>query len=155
MTKNKVNSKNTAQKVFSIMGGMYSLVIIAGLLSALFSVLYLFLAWLYTIVSNSIQNVLKAPDVNGDGSVTISDMPQAASNVLLAVGKDYQALLSKHEYGQFLEMSAENPSTFWSVIFSCGVYLALYGGVMLVYKAVVKVAAYIKTKFLAFCSDNN
>jgi hypothetical protein len=67
-------------------------------------------------------------DMNGDGTFTISDLPEHILDILLAPGETYQGIFATNKIGLFLEMSANDPNIFWSLILTGFSYLLLYWG---------------------------
>ena len=68
-------------------------------------------------ISSRWEELSASPDITGDGRFTILDIPATAASLVLSVGDHYQAIMADTSFGPFLEMSADEPRIFWSVIF--------------------------------------
>lgn len=116
--------------------------------SAAIAMLFAFYGWTLLTIYVGFSEVLASPDFNNDGRFTILDIPYATCHVLFKIGESYQGILSESKLGQFLEMSSENPNTFWSVTLSCFGYFLVYSWGLCFCNFVTWVFSVIKDNFL-------
>ena len=92
-------------------------------------------AWGFTVVYfgthiafgfDMYASIAAAPDLNGDGSFTVLDIPQAVLEIVTNIGRQLQIALANTELGSFFEMSAASPSIFWSLVLTVVCYIGPY-----------------------------
>jgi hypothetical protein len=84
-----------------------------------------FTGWTALSMYERIQQIRAHPDLNGDGTFSILDIPAATASVFMEVGHRYQAVLAKSKAGRFLEMRSDNPNIFWSVVLASFTYFLI------------------------------
>jgi hypothetical protein len=95
------------------------------------SMLVLFGLFLYIWIElrERLESISQKPDLNGDGVFNISDVPPAVYALLTTVGDNIQSTalgMRRAEIAKFLQMSADPPNPFWSILLSGFFYFLLF-----------------------------
>lgn len=90
-----------------------------------------FLNWLGI---SRIIDAFQQPDINRDGSFTISDLTVHLSDIFFATGDIFLSWMAEFEIGVFFEMSASEPNVVISFIINFLTWGVIWAGLYSVYK---------------------